>query len=169
MSDTLGRTMPPKTVASLLAQQPDDVLVEMRDSIESEIARLDVELQLVKQALGRRPRRGGVTAASSGGGTGTRLSGVRREDVLRVAMDLDPPITPRDVRRQFELRGVSLTGAAVRNHLSRLVKDGQLLTSGDGSYWPVGKDSNDKTASDDPLFTASQTRSWETEPASSNS
>jgi hypothetical protein len=147
--------MPPKTVASLLAQQDDAVLVEMRDSIQAEITRLQMELSLVTQALGRRPRR---STRGSGDSEPRRFSGVKRSDVLSIVGELEQPVAPAQVRHQLELRGITISGAAVRNHLRRLVRDGQLEMVGEGAY-ALMNGADAKRESVPPLFTGDQTPS----------
>lgn len=129
----LGRIVPPQTVASLLAQQPEESLAEMLDSTNQEIERLNVEISrlrveahLVEQALARhRPR-------NHGGSDGRRS--VRQAEVVEVAVDLPARFTGRDVRRRFQELGTEISGAAVRNHLRRLVRDGVLEGAGEGVY-----------------------------------
>jgi hypothetical protein len=127
--------MPPHTVASLLAQQPEETLAEMLESINGEIARLNreiarqkVEAQLVEQALLKhRPKRAG------GGGADGRRS-VKQSEVIELVKGLPQPFAPRDVRQRFQESGTEISGAAVRNHLRRLVREMILESPEEGVY-----------------------------------
>jgi hypothetical protein len=145
----------PKTVAALLAQQEEDVLTEMLRSTVAEIQRLTLEQAQLEEALGRKRSRRG---ARSPGEAGRQQSGVKRQDVYKVVFEKSEPTTPAEVRHQLLVQGYEISGAAVRNHLRRLVTDKRLATNGDGLYFlpDLGITRN---GSGDPLFTDSQNQS----------
>jgi DNA-binding transcriptional ArsR family regulator len=117
---------PLRTVADLLAEQSEETLRQMHESLKSELARLTVELQQVDEALAKKTRK---ARAASGGG---RLS---RDQVYEVMREATSPKTPADVQAQLLRLGYSVTPNAVRNHLRRL--EGEGLLRRDGNEYSV--------------------------------
>lgn len=117
-------------MTDLLVEQSEETLLEMRERVRGELARLTVEAQQIEEALakkGRRSRGGG-----SGGGT------VTRKQVLDVVEQAGVPMSPVDVQRVLGERGLDVTINAIRNHLLRLVQqNGALIRDEDGRYVPT--------------------------------
>jgi hypothetical protein len=146
----------PKTVTALLAQQDEEVLAEMLESLDTDIRRMTIEKEQVQEALAKkRSRRGGRRV---GGETSRGHSGVKRQDVLRIVRAKGKPTTPADVRHSLLMEGYDITGAAVRNHLRRLVEDNELVTDGEGEY-ALRENGLTRNGSGDPLFMDSQNQS----------
>lgn len=139
------------TVSTLLAQQPEDVLVEMRDNLRAEIARLETEADLVEQALSRRYRRGSKGSSPNG-----RTRQLKRSDVLQLLRAENAALSPAEVRNRFAQRGIQVTANAVRNHLRRLVDDGELTNPREGLY--AAKRTEFRPA---PVTGDDETHSWE--------
>lgn len=138
----------PKTVIDLLAEQPDDELLRMREVNRHEVARareelsrLEVEGRQIDQALARRGR----------GGSANRIT---REQVFDAAQHaVSSPMTATEVRDALVDAGYDVSLNAIRNHLNRLVERGQLKREKDGRYAvPVTRDSDFGPADDDIPF-----------------
>lgn len=121
-----------RTVAALLASQPEEELRAMESDIQGELSRLGYELQIVREALNRRTRRGSRSTSRSG--VSKRSAGVPRTEVLAVAKSLGPRMRPTDVRAAFNARGVEVTGEAIRQSMRRLRDEGHLKQLDDGEY-----------------------------------
>jgi hypothetical protein len=113
----------PRSVVDLLAEQSEDSLRQMKDSIAAELARLSVEAEQIDQALARKNRK-----SRTGGG---RLT---RDQVLDVLARADGFKTTAEVQAQIEAEGVPASVNAVRNHLTRLVQEGRLSRDTDGRF-----------------------------------
>lgn len=142
----------PKNVLALLAEQDEEVLVEMHKNILAEIGELEAQAKLVAEALSKRSRSRSRTRP--GDPTTSRNSGVKRQDVLRIVTNVGRPVSPADVRQSLRLEGHDISGAAVRNHLRRLVTDKKLHTDGEGKYALLTVPLS-QNGSADPLFTGS--------------
>jgi hypothetical protein len=110
-------------VIDLLADQPEEALLAMREAVQKELARLTVEAQQIEQALARQQRkhRGG----------GHRLS---REQVLEIVGESSDPMSPTDVHERLQQLGIDASLNSVRNHLARLEKSGWLIRVDDGRF-----------------------------------
>ena len=118
--------MAPRSVIDLLAEQPDETLAAMLDSVESELARLTVEKRLIEQARARKARRG------SGG---ERLS---RQEVFEAVREAGKPVTAPEVHSLLSVDGHKASLNSVRNHLARLVdENGWLVKLEGGHYAPA--------------------------------
>jgi hypothetical protein len=104
----------------------------MESDIEGELSRLSYELQIVREALNRRTRRGSRSPSRNSGTK--KPAGVPRAEVLAVAKSLGPRMRPTDVRAAFNARGVEVTGEAIRQSMRRLRDEGQLRQLDDGEY-----------------------------------
>jgi hypothetical protein len=116
--------MAPRSVIDLLADQPEEALVAMRDAVGKELARLTVEAQQIDQALARKGRKNRVG--------GQRLT---REQVFEVIERAAVPLTPPEVFERLSEQGLTASLNSVRNHLSRLVEqNGWLVRLQDGRF-----------------------------------
>jgi hypothetical protein len=123
----------PRTVIDLLAEQPEDVLRQMRDAareelarVQTEVARLTIELQQIDQALVKlrrnaSPARGVITG----------------EQVLAATKHLNSPFGANDVQMVLSDRDTTPSVNAVRNHLNRLVDRGELTRDESGYSIPA--------------------------------
>jgi hypothetical protein len=150
--------MPPlKSVVDLLAEQPEPVLIQMRDNFKADLARLRVEIEQVEQALTKKARRGGRTPG--GRAAGESRKGLTRWQVFQVVKDEGRPMSPSEVRDVLHVQGLThVTTAQVRNHLTRLHEvNNSLVKLPDATYVvPGGNGGVPKTEADDPLFTESE-------------
>jgi hypothetical protein len=144
-----------RTLTALLASQPEEDLVEMRDGIRSEIERLQTELSFVEEALNRKPRRGSRTGPRKT--TARRQIGLPREELFRLIAALGRPVTAPEVRDMLAERGIEMRTEAVRTGMLRLVeKDKKLVRVGEGRY-AVRKENG----ADTPLSRVGQSQSQE--------
>ena len=90
---------------------------------QEELSRLKVEGAQIEEALARLGRPG-----RSGRGSLTR------EQVYEAAIRIEPPMTASEVQQLLAQNGHEASVNAVRNHLNRLVKSGQLERHDDGRY-----------------------------------
>lgn len=134
--------MPPKTVVSLLQQQSEETLIEMRDAMRAEIARLEIEARLVEEALSKRYRRGSRTTHSNLSEPNGRSRILKRRDVYDLVQSLGRPVSPAETRALFADKGIHVSGNSIRNHLARLVTDKKLNTDGEGLYYLPGQGPN---------------------------
>jgi hypothetical protein len=121
-----------KTVIELLAEQPTDELIGMRLANEqalaraqSEVGRLELERQQIEAAMAKRERGPG----RPGSITGTH--------VLDAAYDTGPPgspLTAAAVQATLAAGGLHAHVNSVRNHLNRLVKNGDLRKDVKGRF-----------------------------------
>lgn len=114
--------MPIRSVTDLLAEQPEEALLRMREAAKEQLDRLTVEIQMIDQALARKSRRG-----SPGG----RLT---RQQVYDVVAQAGRPVKPAEVHQLIVEAGVNASANSVRNHLARMHEDGELGRLDDGSY-----------------------------------
>jgi hypothetical protein len=121
--------MAPRSVIDLLAEQPEEALVAMREAVKAELARLEVESAQIEQALAKKSRR------TRGSGKTGRLT---REQVLDAVKRAGGPATAPQVHDMLVLEGATASLNSVRNHLGRLVEqNGSLIRLPDGSYLPT--------------------------------
>jgi hypothetical protein len=119
----------PRSVIDLLAEQPEEALLAMREAVQKELARLTVEAQQIDQAIAKNSRR------NRGGSD--RLT---REQVFEVVKQAGGPASPAAVHKILAAQGVDASLNSVRNHLTRLVdKNGWLIRMGDGTFIPAPK------------------------------
>lgn len=123
-----------RTLAAYLADEPEQKLAIMRDSIRQrreeladEDAELQVEERLVENALARKARRTG----SPGGGR------VTREQVFEIVTGVVPlQFRPADAIKAMKAAGYTLSDESVRMHLRRLAADGRLRRDGEFYFNP---------------------------------
>src|SRR5438128_339862 len=89
----------------------------------TEVLRLELQEKQFEMAIAKRERR-------KPGRPGT----LTPEVVLDVATDIEPPMSAREVQLALASRGLNASVNAVRNHLNKLVKDGELAKDDDGYY-----------------------------------
>jgi hypothetical protein len=110
-------------VVDLLAEQSEEALKQMRESVQAELARLTVEIQQIDQALAKKSRR-----SRTGGG---KLS---RDQVVELVVRAGRPLTPAEVRDLVAEQGITASLNAVRNHLLRAEHDGILARFPEGRF-----------------------------------
>jgi hypothetical protein len=114
----------------VIAALPEKELARLRDRnrrdlerARAEVARLEVQEQQFELAVAKRERR-------KPGRPGT----LTPEVVLEAAGQTDPPMTAADVRATLVAGGLDVTVNAVRNHLNKLAKDGELEKDEAGKF-----------------------------------
>jgi hypothetical protein len=120
-----------KTLASYLADRPEDQLREMlsgikqkRQRLQQEDNDLEFEERLVEQAISRKARR-----TTGSGGSGTRVT---REQVFEiVSSSVERRFKAPDALAAMNRQGISIAAESLRQHLRRLVKDGRFGREGD--------------------------------------
>jgi hypothetical protein len=144
-----------RSVASLLAAQPREDLVAMRDGLRAELTRLQTELEFVEEALDQKapPR-----SARSGRKTRRESGRLPREELFKIIQKQGGPVSAPEVRAVLEEIGYQLRTEAVRTSMTRLVADGKLARMGDGLY-AVADANGDKTDADSPLSRVGQRQS----------
>lgn len=113
-----------KTLASYLADRPEDQLQEMlsgikqkRERLQEEDKNLAFEEQLVEQAISRKARRTGA----AGGGR------VTREQVFEiVSTGVGHRFKAPEALAAMNEHGINMAPESLRQHLRRLVKDGRF-------------------------------------------
>lgn len=145
-----------KSVVDLLAEQQEPVLLQMRDSFRSDLARIQVELQQVEQALAKKARRGGRTPTGDrSDGDGSRR--LTRWQVFEVLQAQGRPMSPAEVKEALVAQGhTGLNTAQVRNHLTRLAdKNKTVMRLSDLTYVvPSSNGTTPKNETDEPLSRA---------------
>lgn len=124
-----------KTLASYLADRPEDQLREMltgiqqkRERLQQEEKDLAFEERLVDQALSRKARRTG----STGGGR------VSREQVFQiVSANTARHFKAPEAMAAMNAQGIEMAAESLRQHLRRLVKDGRFGREGDSYVNPA--------------------------------
>lgn len=123
-------------VVSLLAQRPEAELQELRDKAQSELARLQVEIDQFDEALAKRSRRGGGTRQVPRPRTGRTTRGNTKklvENIFKSQPDMD--LSPAAVVRTLEEQGTPPSSpSAVYNGIRRLKEVGTILQVGEGLY-----------------------------------
>jgi hypothetical protein len=110
-----------RTLIDVIAALPEDELQRLRERnmrdlerARAEVRRLEVQEQQFQQALSRRGRKPG------------RPGTLTPEIVLDAAAATEPPATAAEVTQTLHDRGLTASVNAVRNHLNKLVADGDL-------------------------------------------
>jgi hypothetical protein len=124
-----------KTLASYLADRPEEQLKEMltgiqqkRERIQQEDKELGFEERLVEQAISRKARRTG----SSGGRR------VTREQVFQiVSANNGQHFKAPEALAAMNGQGIEMAPESLRQHLRRLVKDGRFGRDGDFYVNPI--------------------------------
>lgn len=119
-----------KTLASYLADRPEEQLREMlsgikqkRTRLQQEDADLAFEERLVEQALSRKARRTG---------SGSSASRISRERVFEIVSNgVGPHFKAPDAMAAMRAQGLNLAAESLRQHLRRLVKDGKFGREGE--------------------------------------
>lgn len=132
---TILRQMPPKSVIDLLRDQPEETLVAMRDSLQADLSRIQVELRQIEEALSRRGRRGGKRLGRPP--LGDNVTSVTRQELLAFVGELGHPVTPAEVIRAYSDRGVTVSANSIRNSLHRLLELDHLLVRLDNGRYAV--------------------------------
>ena len=120
----------PRDVIDLIASLSDDELATMRQKnqrdlarAEAEVARLRLQEQQFAMAVAKRERK-----------KPGRPGSLTAEVVLDAAGETEPPRTAKDITATLVKRGLDVSVNAVRNHLNKLVKDGDLEKNEDGTF-----------------------------------
>ncbi len=126
--DTLPRMA--HTVVSLLAERPEAELRKMLGRTQTELARLrgevaraQVEVDQVEQALARQSRQ-----------TGPSRGGETREQVLDAFRSAPDIARPAGIIDTLHAAGVTVKAGAIRNMIRRLVDEGMVEQLGGGQY-----------------------------------
>lgn len=119
-----------KTIIDVLAALPSDELGRMREKnqrdlarAKAELARLELQEQQFEQAAMKKER-----------GKPGRPGALTLELVLDAASDTEPPMSAGDVRETLKGQGHVASVNAVRNHLNRLVQQGELEKDKNARY-----------------------------------
>lgn len=123
-------------IVTLLSNRPPEELEGLRakmqaekDKLAQEVARLDIELQQVEDAITRQSRR----KASKGGSPST--GGVPAwQRVLTFIEESDQPVSPADTRAALSRAGYSGGKSAVYNAFTRLLQMDKIVKVGEGLY-----------------------------------
>lgn len=123
------------TLTDLLIDQPERKLKKLETSIVHEIERLGGELKIVRSALARKAREREGTTTAGPKRKPSNGEGLSRGDLLAhvIRMNRDA-FRPADVRDYLTTQGIVRRVEAVRNSLVRLVDDGHLERTADGSF-----------------------------------
>jgi hypothetical protein len=120
----------PRSVTDLLAEQPEEALLAMRERVQRELSRLTLEAMQIDEALTKVTRRNRGGRRPRGGAE--RLT---REQVFEVVERASGALTPSEVQEALTAQGVSTSLNSVRNHMDRLVKqNGWLVRLDDGRF-----------------------------------
>lgn len=129
----------PSTVVSLLARLDEAELRKMQSALEADGARVDaerarinVELDQVREALARRARP--VAKGRNPGRRPARRPGETQQRILDAVARLPQPVSPAQVIANMEEHGVTGNRGTIHNAIGRLVKTGQLVRLGEGQY-----------------------------------
>jgi hypothetical protein len=111
-----------KTLIDLIAALPDDELASMRQRnarellrARTEVLRLELQEQQFALAVAKRERK-----------KPGRPGSLTPDLVMDAARATEPPMSAKEVQETLALRGLGVSVNAVRNHLNKLVKDGDL-------------------------------------------
>lgn len=119
----------PRDVVDLLADEPPETLAAMLASVQSKLAHLTIEAQLIEAAQAKQSRRN----RSGGGSGGSRR--LTKEQVFAVVDRSDEPMSPAQVHEALKEQGLPASLNSVRNHLARLVdQHGWLRRTDDGRF-----------------------------------
>jgi hypothetical protein len=121
-------------VVQLLAQRPEEELQKLRDTASAELARLEVEIEQLDEALGKKTRRRSSRqttrsrASRSKGNTKKLVEGMFRANPGEI-------FTPAGVRDALEDQGTPpSSSSAVYNAFGRLKQAGVIVPLGEGEY-----------------------------------
>ena len=125
------------SVSAILSEQPDEVLIELRERLETrvddaraELAQAETELHLVELAIGARTARQARGDAERERKPDGRFRGIPRARILTVAKKIPYPITPARVVKAFREQGENVNTEQIRVALNRIAKDGNLIKVG---------------------------------------
>jgi hypothetical protein len=116
-------------VVSLLAERPEHELRATQDKARAEVERLQVEIELIEQALQRQTRRTPRVSRSTTDGSSTRA---RVLDVFRARAD--EVVSPANVIAALREDNVTVSSGAIRNMIRRLVDDHEIEKLREGAY-----------------------------------
>jgi hypothetical protein len=94
---------------------------------------------MVDEALARKRRlnltpRPNEEAGGSENGKSSRFEGLKRDDLFRYIAEVDKPVKPAEMQQVLAEKGIQRTTEAVRNSMTRLVRDGKLIRYADGRF-----------------------------------
>lgn len=119
-----------RTLIDVIAALPEDELRRLRQKNQrdlvrarAEVARLEVQEQQFEMAIAKRERK-----------KPGRPGVLTPELVLDATRRTDSPMTASEVRDTLISEGLTVNVNAVRNHLNKLVKDGDLEKDEDGRF-----------------------------------
>jgi response regulator of citrate/malate metabolism len=150
--------MRPRSVTDLLAEQPEEALLAMREDVQKELSRLTLEAQQIDAALAKLSRKNRGGRRPRGGSD--RLT---REQVFEAVEQAQTPVTPTEVHEALLAQGLNATPNAVRNHLIRLVDQNGWLMRTDGGRFAVSFDKLLESVSETPTSTQTSTQTVDDE------
>jgi hypothetical protein len=149
-------------IVSLLAQRPESELREIREKARAEVARLHVEIEQIEQALAKQAQHQARRSARPNRRKST--SGGTRERVLTVVgAATEDTTSPAQIVAAVRAQGVTVSSAAIRNMIRRLVDEGEIVRIREGAYKLTSRNGSASQESDaersengtaEPLLTA---------------
>lgn len=128
-------------VVSLLAQRPEHELREIREKAHAEVARLQVEIDQIEQAIAKQAQQAARRAPRSS--RRASASGGTRELVLNAVGQADgDTISPAQIIAALRAAGSSVTAGAIRNMIRRLVDEGEVVRIREGAYKLTSRNSS---------------------------
>lgn len=119
-----------RTLIDVIAALPEDEFARLRQKNQRDLARarvevnrLEVQEKQFEMAIAKRERK-----------KPGRPGVLTPELVLDAAAQTEPPMTASEVRDTLAERGLNASVNAVRNHLNKLVKDGDLEKDETGRF-----------------------------------
>lgn len=120
-------------VVSLLSERPEDELRTIREKASAEVARLQVEIDQIDQALAKKAQQ--ATRRSPRTSRRASASGGTRELVLNaVGAAGSGTVSPAQIIASLRGAGSSVSAGAIRNMIRRLVDDGEVVRIREGAY-----------------------------------
>jgi predicted HTH transcriptional regulator len=132
----------PSTVVNLLAQLSEAELREMLSKLETEQARVTVEVEQVTEALSRKTRRSGARPTQRSTHRPAR-PGATQKRILEAVASSDGPISPAQIIAAMEAKGTTPSRGSIHNTIGRLVKNGLLTRLGEGQYQLASREDSD--------------------------
>jgi hypothetical protein len=125
----------PESISDLLAAQTTEALEAMLASLRFRITEIQIEMRMVERQLQKR--------RNARARSGKRAHVLKRDDVLAALRRIGRASPPGVAALINDEQGLGVTPNAVRNHLVRLVEDGDAIKHEDGTYSPVRRDEDD--------------------------
>jgi hypothetical protein len=128
-------------VVSLLAERPEDELRAIHEKARAEVARLQVEIDQIEQALAKQAQQ--QARRSPRPSRRKTASGGTRERVLEAVRGADDTISAAQIIAALRESGSSVTSGAIRNMVRRLVDDGEIVRIREGAYKLTSRNGSD--------------------------